>query len=59
MGVLYSVADSELDFSNLEAALVSAFGQTFVLPDVPLSETEVSEWGFANHIWYAEWTTGR
>lgn len=57
VGVLYSEGDPELGFSNLVVALGSSFKQRFALPDAPLQETEAREWGFANHIWYAEWET--
>lgn len=59
VGVLFSEGDPGLDFTNLATTLGQDFRQRFAVPDVPLEETEVRQWGYANHIWYAAWETGR
>lgn len=59
VGVLFSQGDPELDFTNLATTLGQDFRQRFAVPDVPLEETEVREWGYPNHVWYALWETGQ
>lgn len=55
---LYSVSDPELSYDNVVRELGSAFEQWFALPGSSLTKTEAHEWGFINHIWYAEWASG-
>lgn len=59
VGVLFSEGDPQLDFANLATTLGQDFGQRFAVPDVPLEETEVQQWGYPNHIWYAQWEAGQ
>ncbi len=59
VGVLFSEGDPGLDFANLATTLSQDFRQQFAVPDVPLDETEVRQWGYPNHIWYAMWEASR
>jgi hypothetical protein len=58
VGVLFSEDDPYLDFGNLATTLGQDFRQQFAVPDVPLEETEVLQWGYPNHVWYAAWEAG-
>jgi len=55
VGVLFSEGDPDLDFVNLATTLGQDFRQHFAVPDVPLEEAEVRQWGYPNHVWYAQW----
>jgi len=59
VGILYSEGDGGLDFASLATTLGGDFRQRFALPDIALEESQSREWGYANHIWYGEWETGR
>ncbi len=59
VGVLFSEGDPEVDFANVATTLGQDFRQRFAVPDVPVEETEVRQWVYPNHIWYAVWETDR
>jgi hypothetical protein len=59
VGVLFSEGNPGLDFTNLATTLGQDFRQHFAVPDVPLEETEVRQWGYPNHVWYAQWEAGQ
>ncbi len=57
VAVLYAREDVQIDAQGFDQDLVEAFKQRFAVPAEAEDQTEITDWGYANRIWYADTAT--